>query len=185
MSRRDWYCFLSGAACTLLVLVGSRSWIASEAGDGLTANHPAGAAYHAVGTTAETSAAGNSPAATAAGSLAATTPALPATAAAGSLEEVTRRLAARLAAGGGTDQDWRLLEQSFAYLGRTEDARAARTHIVRSSAAQNAPGTAQDALVAAQDAPGAAPDTPVSSSELAQVAHLLDSASLRAKAEAP
>jgi hypothetical protein len=48
---------------------------------------------------------------------------------AGSLEEVTSRLAARLAASGGTSDDWRLLAQSYEYLGRTPQAQEARSHI--------------------------------------------------------
>jgi hypothetical protein len=48
---------------------------------------------------------------------------------AGALDEVTRNLAERLATKGGTDDEWRLLAQSYDYMGRTEDARAARTHI--------------------------------------------------------
>src|SRR5579862_6986539 len=43
---------------------------------------------------------------------------------AGSLEEVTRRLAARLASAGGTSEEWRLLAQSYDYLGRTQEAQA-------------------------------------------------------------
>ena len=49
---------------------------------------------------------------------------------AGALDEVTRKLAQRLATEGGTDADWSLLAQSYDYMGRTEDARAARKHIV-------------------------------------------------------
>lgn len=48
---------------------------------------------------------------------------------AGSLEAVTRSLAQRLATQGGTDDEWRLLAQSYEYMGRTNEARAARTHI--------------------------------------------------------
>jgi len=48
---------------------------------------------------------------------------------AGALDEVTRNLAQRLATKGGTDDEWRLLAQSYDYMGRTEEARAARTHI--------------------------------------------------------
>lgn len=47
---------------------------------------------------------------------------------AGSLEEVTSRLASRLASGGGTPDEWRLLAQSYEYLGRTQEAQAARSH---------------------------------------------------------
>jgi hypothetical protein len=48
---------------------------------------------------------------------------------AGALDDVTRNLAQRLANKGGTDDEWRLLAQSYDYMGRTEEARAARTHI--------------------------------------------------------
>jgi cytochrome c-type biogenesis protein CcmH len=45
---------------------------------------------------------------------------------AGSLEEATRSLAQRLYEAGGSAADWELLAQSYEYLGRPEDARAAR-----------------------------------------------------------
>jgi len=48
---------------------------------------------------------------------------------AGSLETVTRNLAERLETKGGTDDEWRLLAQSYEYMGRTNEARAARAHI--------------------------------------------------------
>jgi len=48
---------------------------------------------------------------------------------AGALDEVTRKLAQRLATQGGTDDDWRLLAQSYDYMGRAEEAKAARQHI--------------------------------------------------------
>lgn len=54
---------------------------------------------------------------------------VPASGSAGSLEEVTGRLAARLAASGGTSEDWRLLAQSYEYLGRAQQAQEARSHI--------------------------------------------------------
>jgi hypothetical protein len=47
----------------------------------------------------------------------------------GSLETVTQNLAQRLATQGGTDDEWRLLAQSYEYMGRTNEARAARMHI--------------------------------------------------------
>jgi len=48
---------------------------------------------------------------------------------AGSLEEVTSRMAERLAASGGSPQEWRLLAESYDYLGRTQQAQEARSHI--------------------------------------------------------
>ena len=52
---------------------------------------------------------------------------------AGSLDAVTRNLAQRLATKGGTDDEWRLLAQSYEYMGRADDARAARKHVSTTS----------------------------------------------------
>lgn len=46
----------------------------------------------------------------------------------GSMEEATAKLASRLAASGGTDADWQLLQQSYAFLGDTEAADLAQQH---------------------------------------------------------
>jgi hypothetical protein len=48
---------------------------------------------------------------------------------AGSLDDVTNKLAARLAAQGGSDNDWQLLAESYEYMGRAADAKAARAHV--------------------------------------------------------
>ncbi len=48
---------------------------------------------------------------------------------AGSMDDVTQRLAARLTANGGSDGDWKLLAESYDYMGRTAEATAARAHI--------------------------------------------------------
>jgi len=48
---------------------------------------------------------------------------------AGTLDEVTNKLAARLAADGGSDNDWKLLAQSYEYMGQKAEAQAARAHI--------------------------------------------------------
>jgi hypothetical protein len=48
---------------------------------------------------------------------------------AGSLDDVTNKLAARLAAQGGSDNDWQLLAESYDYLGRAAEAKAARAHV--------------------------------------------------------
>ena len=50
---------------------------------------------------------------------------------AGALDDVTHKLAQRLATQGGSDEDWNLLAQSYDYMGRAEDARAARKHIAK------------------------------------------------------
>ena len=61
--------------------------------------------------------------------------------AAGSLETVTRNLAQRLATNGGTDDEWRLLAQSYEYMGRPDDARAARMHVTAKNADATSKGT--------------------------------------------
>jgi hypothetical protein len=48
---------------------------------------------------------------------------------AGSLDNVTNKLAARLAAQGGSDNDWQLLAESYEYMGRAAEAKAARAHV--------------------------------------------------------
>jgi cytochrome c-type biogenesis protein CcmH len=61
---------------------------------------------------------------------------------AGSLEAVTRNLAQRLETTGGTDDEWRLLAQSYEYMGRPDDARAARMHVTATNADAASKGTA-------------------------------------------
>lgn len=54
-------------------------------------------------------------------------------AAAPSMEVVTAKLAARLAAQGGTAEEWRLLAQSYEFLGRAEEAAAAKSRAAQAS----------------------------------------------------
>jgi hypothetical protein len=73
---------------------------------------------------------------------------------AGTLDEVTRSLAQRLDTKGGTDDEWLLLAQSYDYMGRTEEARAARTHVAATEGSRIS-GTVQiSADLAAHAAPG-------------------------------
>ena len=73
---------------------------------------------------------------------------------AGALDEVTRSLAERLAKKGGTDDEWRLLAQSYDYMGRTDEARAARTHVAATDGSRIS-GTVQiSAELAGHAAPG-------------------------------
>jgi hypothetical protein len=74
---------------------------------------------------------------------------------AGALDEVTRSLAERLAKKGGTDDEWRLLAQSYDYMGRTDEARAARTHVAATDGSRIS-GTVQ---ISAELAGNAAPGT--------------------------
>jgi hypothetical protein len=130
MSPRDTYWFIAGSAAGLTVgalgvyllvgLPGSDTAAAVAA----TANHPAvtntsdlmmpGDQWPSVADTAAASGTGTTDGA---GSLSP-----------GSLDEVTQSLAQRLATKGGTDDEWRLLAQSYDYMGRTDEARAARKH---------------------------------------------------------
>jgi hypothetical protein len=80
---------------------------------------------------------------------------------AGSLDDVTQKLAARLAAKGGSDSEWKLLAESYDYMGLTAEAKAARAHI---------------ASAAPSDANNSVTDEPaVSSQQMAAVADALDS----------
>src|SRR5882672_3907517 len=86
---------------------------------------------------------------------------------AGSLDDVTRKLAARLAAKGGSDSEWKLLAESYDYMGLTAEAKAARAHVASAAAsgggdsgdAEPAGAVAGDqmaAIAAALDSPAAA-----------------------------
>ncbi|MGH8138759.1 MAG: hypothetical protein ACREVV_11270 [Steroidobacteraceae bacterium] len=56
---------------------------------------------------------------------------------AGSLDDVTRKLAARLAASGGSADEWRLLAQSYTYMGRPAEAQAAEAHLATADQSTN------------------------------------------------
>ena len=73
---------------------------------------------------------------------------------AGALDEVTRSLAERLATKGGTDGEWRLLAQSYDYMGRTEEARAARTHVAATDGSRISGTVRISADLVAHAAPG-------------------------------
>ena len=60
------------------------------------------------------------------------------------MEAATAQLEARLSREGGTPDDWRLLAQSYDFLGRTDDARRARARA--DSAAPAAPASTRDSL---------------------------------------
>ena len=125
MSSRDTYCFLAGVASGLIVgalgvylLEGSRSLGTTAAGaGGAAATNTSGLLMPGDRwpTLADAASTKRDSSMTARGN-------------AGSLEEVTRNLAQRLATKGGTDDEWRLLAQSYDYMGRTTEARAARMH---------------------------------------------------------
>ncbi len=71
-----------------------------------------------------------------------------------SMEDATARLAARLDAGGGTRADWELLAQSYDFLGRPQEAAAARERAAASpdGGIAGAPAAAAPSLAAADRA---------------------------------
>jgi hypothetical protein len=125
MSPRDTYCFFAGAASGLMVGGFGVYLLAGSPASGTRAAAAGGAT---ITNTSDLLMPGDRwP--TLAEAQSTKQDSSPATGAnAGSLEEVTRSLAQRLATKGGTDDEWRLLAQSYDYMGRTNDARAARMH---------------------------------------------------------
>jgi hypothetical protein len=73
---------------------------------------------------------------------------------AGALDDVTQNLAQRLATKGGTDDEWRLLAQSYEYMGRTKEARAARTHVAATEGSRISGTVRISAELAANATPG-------------------------------
>jgi hypothetical protein len=111
---------------------------------------------------------------------------------AGSLDDVTQKLAARLAAKGGSDSEWKLLAESYDYMGRTAEAKAARAHIASGapSAADNSvsdgPAVTGEQMAAVADAldnhTAAAPaaprnSTPTTATGIAQISGTVEIAS--------
>jgi cytochrome c-type biogenesis protein CcmH len=66
----------------------------------------------------------------------------------GSMLEAAEKLAKRLAAGGGTDADWQLLQQSYAFLGDTEAADLAQKHQLKATGESSlkAPAAANESV---------------------------------------
>jgi hypothetical protein len=143
MSRRDSICFAAGALLATVLLVTAHAWL----GGAPTSMQDAQNVVQSI----------------AQPSMGHDTQMSQGTDKAGSLDDVTRKLEMRLAAKGGSDEDWRLLAQSYQYMGRTEEARAAQAHKIslNSSAAASA------------DAAANAP-RPASAQELAAVADAFD-----------
>ncbi len=155
MSPRDWFWFLAGALVTFTITLTVRRWprerpaqflipsFAVSVAAGLALLGVALGIYFLLGSPQP----GNSAhegAATAAATPAATplqqTP--PSSANAGSLDEVTRKLATRLATKGGSDSEWKLLAESYDYMGRAADAKAARAHMAVGASTIDARGSA-------------------------------------------
>ena len=59
-----------------------------------------------------------------------------------SMEAATSQLAERLERQGGNDKDWQLLAQAYDFVGRTEDAQRARSHVSAALPPADVPGDA-------------------------------------------
>jgi cytochrome c-type biogenesis protein CcmH/NrfG len=121
MSLRDSYWFLAGALVSVAIMMATGGRVgapdAAAAGRALQSGNTALPPDHVAAQMPPSQPVQASGSATSAA------------ASAGSLDDVTRKLATRLAANGGTDNDWQLLAESYEYMGRTSDAKAARAHL--------------------------------------------------------
>jgi hypothetical protein len=192
MSPRDSFWFLAGALVAIAVLVTVRAWFRDRFDAGEKANFSAatrinlalgfGCAalglYSLIGSPPSTP-----PQPLSSDSVMSADDAnklsrfvTPASAKTGSLDEVTHKLAMRLAANGGSDDEWRLLAQSYTYMGRTADAQAALSHRnvadarsagpIASAAAAVQPVLAGSLAAVANTSRGAAADVRISGTVL-------------------
>jgi hypothetical protein len=181
MSPRDSFWFLAGALVTVAIVVTLRAWLRERpalAGRPAIPSFavPIAAALALIGVAlgiyfllgspdsiaSDHAVASQRGSALAVGSAGPSKPVADSAASAGSLDDVTRKLAARLAAKGGSDSEWKLLAESYEYMGRTADAQAAKAHIA--SAAPSQAGNSRSDGPAAQ----------ISGEQLAAVADALD-----------
>jgi hypothetical protein len=187
MSPRDSFWFLAGALVAVAIMVTVRAWLRerpalSEGAAGRSAIPsfavPIAAALALLGVALGIYFLLGSPDSIASSHAVAATqssqqmPAGQPSATAGSLDDVTNKLAARLAAQGGSDNDWKLLAESYEYMGRTEEAKAAKAHIASASpvAAADAPTQVTgDQIAASQVSAGQ-----ISASQISDMADSLD-----------
>jgi len=180
MSPRDSFWFLAGALVTVTIMVTVRAWLRERPAGAVRAAIPSiavpiAAALALIGVAlgiyfllgspdSITASHGGAAARVSAIQMASASPSqqqMEQSANAGSLDDVTRKLAARLAAKGGSDSEWKLLAESYDYMGLAAEAKAARAHI---------------ASAANSDADNSATDGPaVSGQQMAVVADALDS----------
>jgi len=182
MSPRDSFWFLAGALVAVAIMVTVRAWLRerpalSEGAAGRSAIPsfavPVAAALALLGVALGIYFLLGSPDSIASSHAMAATqssqqmPAGQPSATAGSLDDVTNKMAARLAAQGGSDNDWKLLAESYEYMGRTEEAKAAKAHIASASpvAAADAPTQVTGDQIAASQ---------VSASQISDIADSLD-----------
>ena len=173
MSPRDLFWFLAGALVSVAIMLSVRAWLRdrpAQAGRSAIPSFavPIGAALALIGVALGIYFLLGSPdsitASHAAASADSSHPvqAGQSSAAAGSLDDVTNKLAARLAASGGSDSEWKLLAESYEYMGRTAEAKDARAHI------------ASGASTAAGDATADESGAQVNSEQMAAIADALD-----------
>jgi cytochrome c-type biogenesis protein CcmH len=169
MSPRDSFWFLAGALVTVAIMVTVRAWLRERPVQAVRAAIPTFAVpvaaalaligvalgiYFLLGSPQSIASTHASPS---------QQQAEQSSARAGSLDDVTQKLAARLAAKGGSDSEWKLLAESYDYMGRTAEAKAARAHVA--SAAASGGG----------DSGNAEPAGAVAGDQMAAIADALDS----------
>ncbi|HWM71294.1 MAG TPA: hypothetical protein VNO35_32310 [Steroidobacteraceae bacterium] len=182
MSPRDSFWFLAGALVAVAIMVTVRAWLRERPAlsEGLAGRSaipsfavPIAAALALLGVALGIYFLLGSPDSIASSHAVAATqssqqmPAGQPSATAGSLDDVTNKLAARLAAQGGSDSDWKLLAESYEYMGRTEEAKAAKAHIASAS-----PVAATDAPT--QDTGDQIAASQISASQVSDIADSLD-----------
>ena len=200
MSPRDWFWFLAGVLVTVAVMLTLRAWLRERPAQTVRPAIPAFAvpiaaalamigvalgiyfllgspdsiaSAHATATSSRSTPATSSDAALTDSSLSQGTS--QSTANAGSLDDVTRRLATRLATKGGSDSEWKLLAESYEYMGRAADARAARAHIASGASSDGASGAASEGGASVGNKPVA-----IDSQTMAEIANALDNHSAAA-----
>jgi hypothetical protein len=154
MSPRDSFWFLAGALVTVAIMVSVRAWLRERPARAVRTAIPSfalpiAAALALIGVAlgiyfllgspdsiaSSHGAASGRDSATPAGAGSPQQQMGQSSANAGSLDDVTRKLAARLAAKGGPDSEWKLLAESYDYMGLAAEAKAARAHIASTTPA--------------------------------------------------
>jgi cytochrome c-type biogenesis protein CcmH len=200
MTSRDWFWFLAGVLVTVAITVALRPWLRERPAQPAQSTIPAFALpvaaalaligvalgiYFLIGSPDSIASAHSD--ATAHESAGAVTDAAAApqmsgqSTNAGSLDDVTRKLANRLATQGGSDGEWQLLAESYDYMGKAAEAKAARAHI----GTAGSPASARSAGTAGGDNPGSTSGNgSFDSQTLAAVADAFDSGSNSKSAKA-
>jgi hypothetical protein len=201
MSPRDSFWFLAGALVTFAIMVTVRAWLRQRPDQAVrTAIASFSVASFAVPIAAALALIGvalgiyfllGSPDSIASAQRAASnpgpaeqmasagTPSQSEQASAGSLDDVTRKLATRLAAKGGSDSEWKLLAESYDYMGRPAEAKAARAHIASATPSDAGKSVTDGSAVSQMAAVADALDNPTgrNSTGIAQIAGTVEIAS--------